>query len=64
MLQSVLEEPPTLTNVINPNTPAINPEIAKQERKAIFDLLDAGAWQIFGGHGGIYAATVPEKGAK
>lgn len=35
-----------------------DPELAKRERLAIFDLLDEGTWKIFGGHGSVYEYKV------
>lgn len=34
-----------------------NPELAREERTALFGLLDAGTWQILGGHGALYEWT-------
>ena len=31
-----------------------NPNLARQERKALFGLLGEGTWQVMGGHGGVY----------
>ena len=33
--------------------------LAAAERRAVFDLLDEGEWQVFGGHGGRYVFTAP-----
>ena len=34
--------------------------LARRERLALFDLLDAGHWQIFGGHGGVFETDIAE----
>ncbi len=34
-----------------------NKALAAMERRAFFDLLDEGEWQVFGGHGGRYVFT-------
>ena len=39
----------------------VAPQLAKQERDAIFRLLDPGSWQIFGAHGGVYEISVPKQ---
>lgn len=31
-----------------------DPELARREREALFELLGNGTWQILGGHGGLY----------
>lgn len=31
-----------------------DPELAKKEREAFFELLDPGTWQIIGGHGAVF----------
>ena len=33
--------------------------LAAAERRAVFDLLDEGEWQVFGGHGGHFVFTAP-----
>lgn len=38
-----------------------DPKLCAEERKAIFARLGAGAWQIFGGHGGKKTYVVGEK---
>ena len=34
------------------------PDVAREERNALRELLDPGTWQILGGHGGLYVLTI------